>query len=106
MFSAPGYGGHSNDAAVMICDGEGVDIRTFVERQDKPFVVRGRQDGISLMMPRLQGLILDSLHNILKFSVSTGSKKLASVLSKSSSVDLDYIKRVIEASHESAEEDE
>ena len=32
LFSAPSYGNSDNDAAVMISDGEGVDIRTFSVR--------------------------------------------------------------------------
>ena len=39
IFSAPAYGNSDNDAAVMISDGEGVDIKTFRVRQDKPYAL-------------------------------------------------------------------
>ena len=32
IFSAPAYGNSDNDAAIMISDGEGVDIKTFAVR--------------------------------------------------------------------------
>ena len=48
VFSAPNYCASANDAAVMISDGEKVDVRTFTERQDKPFVLPERADGISV----------------------------------------------------------
>ena len=83
----------------MICDGEGVDIRTFVERTDKPFHVRTRdEDGFTIMMPRLLGNVLDAIYNILKFSVASESSTMASVLSKESSTDVDYIQTLIEES--------
>ena len=53
IFSAPGYGGSDNDAAVLISDGEDVDIRTFEERRDKPYVLPERADAFSVFQPRL-----------------------------------------------------
>ena len=90
----------------MICDGEGVDIRTFVEREDKPFIVRGKLDAFTIMMPRLQGHVLDIIYNILKMGVSSGSKTMSRVLSTSGSVDLDYLTTVIKMSKEGQEEEE
>ena len=84
----------------MVCDGEGVDIRTFVEREDKPFIVRGKLDAFTIMMPRLQGHVLDIIYNILKMGVSSGSKTMSRVLSTSGSVDLDYLTTVIKVSKE------
>ena len=67
VFSAPNYCASDNDAAVMISEGEKVDVRTFTERQDKPFVLPERADAFSVFQPRLQGLVLDAIYNILKF---------------------------------------
>ena len=68
----------------MICDGDEVDIRTFIERKDKPFQLKARdEDGFTIMMPRLLGHVLDAIYNILKFSVSSGSSTLRKVLSNS-----------------------
>ena len=67
VFSAPNYCASDNDAAVMISDGDKVDVRTFTERQDKPFVLPERADAFSVFQPRLQGLVLDAIYNILKF---------------------------------------
>ena len=53
VFSAPNYGASENDAAVMISDGDRVDVRTFTERQDKPFVLPEREDALSVFQPRL-----------------------------------------------------
>ena len=85
----------------MVCDGEGVDIRTFVEREDKPFIVRGKLDAFTIMMPRLQGHVLDIIYVMLKMGVSSGSRTMSRVLSTSSgSVDLDYLTRIIKVSKE------
>ena len=82
IFSAPCYGNSDNDAAVMISEGEGVDIRTFSARKDKPYALPDNEDALSVFQPRLQGLILDAIYNILKFSVSTRSPGLRKALSK------------------------
>jgi len=55
----------------MISDGDKVDVRTFTERQDKPFVLPDRADAFTVFQPRLQGLVLDTIYNILKFQLST-----------------------------------
>ena len=53
VFSAPNYCASDNDAAVMISEGDRVDVRTFTERQDKPFVLPERADAFSVFQPRL-----------------------------------------------------
>ena len=42
VFSAPNYSNSDNQASVLITDGENVDIRTFAERKDKPFILPER----------------------------------------------------------------
>ena len=84
----------------MISDGEGVDIKTFEERKEKPFAVSGSLDGFTIMMPRLISHVLDGIYNILKFSVSTSSPSLRRMLSNSSSIDLDYFEKVRDANQE------
>jgi|Transcript_25578 serine/threonine-protein phosphatase 2B catalytic subunit len=66
VFSAPNYCASDNEAAVMISDGDRVDVRTFTERQDKPFVLPERADAFSVFQPRLQSLVLDAIYHILK----------------------------------------
>ena len=39
IFSAPAYSNSDNDAAIMISDGEGLDIKTFSVRPDKPYAL-------------------------------------------------------------------
>jgi serine/threonine-protein phosphatase 2B catalytic subunit len=53
VFSAPNYCASGNDAAVMISEEDKVDVRTFTERQDKPFVLPERADAFSVFQPRL-----------------------------------------------------
>lgn len=48
IFSAPDYSGSNNDAAVLISDGDSVDIRTFSVRLDKPFRLPNDDDAISI----------------------------------------------------------
>lgn len=81
VFSAPNYGASENDAAVMISDGDRVDVRTFTERQDKPFVLPEREDALSVFQPRLQSLVLDAIYNILKFTLASQSPGLRRTLS-------------------------
>lgn len=87
----------------MISDGDRVDVRTFTERQDKPFVLPERQDAFSVFQPRLQAHVLDAIYNIFKFQLSAQSPGLRKTLSKTDSIDRDYLKKVIEASHEADE---
>lgn len=98
VFSAPNYCASDNDAAVMISEGDKVDVRTFTERKDKPYVLPERADAFTVMQPRLQSLILDVIYNILKFTVSSASPGLRRTLSKTTSTDKEYIMRVIAAS--------
>ena len=48
VFSAPNYSGSGNDAAVVITDGDSVDLRTFSEKRGKPFVLHDRADAFSV----------------------------------------------------------
>ena len=48
MFSAPNYSGSGNDAAVLISEKENVDVRTFEEKRDKPFILHDRADAFSV----------------------------------------------------------
>jgi len=98
VFSAPNYCASDNEAAVMISDGDRVDVRTFTERTDKPFVLPERQDAFGVFQPRLQSLVLDAIYNILKFQLSTQSPGLRKTLSSTQSIDKEYLKRVIAAS--------
>lgn len=79
----------------MISEGDRVDVRTFTERQDKPFVLPERADAFSVFQPRLQGLVLDAIYNILKFQISSASPGLRRTFSKTQSVDVEYLKKVI-----------
>lgn len=75
----------------MISDGDRVDVRTFTERQDKPYVLPERADAFSVFQPRLQGLVLDAIYNILKFTLASTSPGLRRTLSKTTSIDKDYL---------------
>ena len=48
MFSAPNYSNSANDAAVLISEGENVDVRTFEEKKGKPFVLQNKADAFSV----------------------------------------------------------
>ena len=48
VFSAPNYSGSGNDAAVLISEGEKMDVRTFAEKRDKPFVLHDKADAFSV----------------------------------------------------------
>ena len=100
IFSAPAYSNSDNDAAIMISDGDGLDIKTFSVRQDKPYALPEGQDALSLFQPRLQGLVLDAVYNILKFTLGTQSQGLRRTLTKTKEIDTDYLETVIAASKE------
>ena len=59
-----------------------------------------RADAFSVFQPRLQGLVLDAIYNILKFQLASTSPGLRRTLSKTQSIDMDYLKKVIAASEE------
>ena len=67
VFSAPNYCASDNEAAVMISEEDKVDVRTFTERQDKPYVLPEHVDAFSVFQPRLNSLVLDAIYNVLKF---------------------------------------
>ena len=54
----------------------------------------------------MQGLVLDAIYNILKFTLASTSPGLRRTLSKTTSTDRDYLQRVIAASkaHQEMEE--
>ena len=95
MFSAPNYSGSANDAAVLISEGENVDVRTFEEKRDKPFILHDRLDAFSVFQPKLQSYVLDVLYNIFKAAQSARSTAAARALSASTSTDAEYLKQVI-----------
>ena len=84
----------------MISEEDKVDIRTFTERKDKPYVLPERADAFSVFQPRLQSLILDAIYHISKYHLSSHNQTMARTLSKTMSIDRDYLKRVIAASNE------
>lgn len=107
IFSAPCYSNSDNEAAVMIADGTGVDIRTFEARQDKPYALPDNEDALSVFQPRLQGLVLDAIYNILKFTMGTQSRTMRHALKRENfSVDEGYLQTVIAASKAQQPEEE
>ena len=106
IFSAPGYCGSDNDGAVMISHGEEVDVRTYSVRTDKPYALPDDEDAFSVFQPRVQGLVLDAIYNILKFTVSSQSRSVRKALSKTNSVDEAYLATVIAASKEQITEED
>ena len=89
----------------MITDGDSVDIRTFAERKDKPFILnQDRINAFEAFQPRLSGLILDCFYNFFKSAHSQGNPVLKRALSKTASVDEDYLNKVIMSSLENEAE--
>ena len=95
VFSAPNYSQSDNQASVLIADGDSVDLRTFAERKDKPFIFPNRMNAIEALMPRMTGLILDCLANFLQTGHSMGNPVLKRALTKEASADQEYIDKVI-----------
>ena len=103
VFSAPNYSNSGNDAAVVISEGDGVDLRTFSEKRGKPFILHDRQDAFSVFQPKLQSLVLDMMYNVFKMAQSAKSTVAARALSTSSSTDAEYLKTVIMTSEQEKE---
>ena len=79
----------------MITDGDNVDLRTFAERKDKPFILPDRMNAFEAFSPRMTGLILDCFYNFFRTAHSAGNPVLKRALSKSVSTDEDYLNKVI-----------
>ena len=101
IFSAPNYCASDNDAAVMITEGDNVDVRTFAEKKDKPFCLPERPDAFQIFWPRMTSHILECVHLIMKFVVCESNSEIAPVLKRTSSIDSKYIQRVIAHSKKS-----
>ena len=98
VFSAPNYSGSGNDAAVVISDGDSVDLRTFSEKRGKPFVLHDRADAFSVFQPKLQSLVLDMLYNVFKMAQSAKSSSAGRALGTSTQNDINYLKTIIQES--------
>lgn len=98
VFSAPNYCGHGNEAALMISDGEAVDVRTFNTYKKKPYVLQDRQDAFSYYHADLTAGILHTIHHILKIGFSRGNQRVGRILSKTESIDPQYLQRIISES--------
>ena len=99
VFSAPNYSGSGNDAAVVITDGDSVDLRTFSEKRGKPFVLHDRADAFSVFQPKLQSLVLDMMYNVFKMAQSAKSSAAQRSLGVDSEKDVEYLKRIVEESN-------
>ena len=106
IFSAPNYCASDNDAAVMITEGDNVDVRTFAEKKDKPFCLPERPDAFQIFWPRMTSHILECVHLIMKFVVCESNSEIAPVLKRTSSIDSKYIQRVIAHSKKSLSPEE
>ena len=98
VFSAPDYCSGGNEAAVLISEGEKVDVRTFSVRKDKPYILTDRQDAFSFFQAHLQGHVLDCIYNILRVAHGANSTKVRNALQVSPSTDPEYLKKVIQES--------
>ena len=104
VFSAPNYSQSDNQASVLITDGDNVDLRTFAERKDKPFILPDRMNVFEAMAPRMNGLILDCFYNFFRQGHSISNPVLKRALSKSASTDDEYINKVIQESLKNTED--
>ena len=104
VFSAPDYCTGGNEAAVLISEGEKVDVRTFSVRKDKPYILHDRQDAFSFFQGHLQGHVLDCIYNILRVAHGSKSTSLRAGLSMSASTDPEYLKKVMAESISKDEE--
>ena len=50
---------------MIISNGTKLDVRTFTERKDKPYILPDGLDAFELFMPRIQALALDFVAGIL-----------------------------------------
>ena len=105
VFSAPNYSNSGNDAAVVITDGDSVDLRTFSEKRGKPFVLHDRADAFSVFQPKLQSLVLDMMYNVFKMAQSAKSSTAGRSLGVDSEKDVEYLKRIVEESNHAKKQD-
>jgi len=64
----------------MISENDKLDLKTFSERQDKPFLLPDGLDAFSLFMPRISALTLEAFMHIFKLQApGTGLAKQASI---------------------------
>ena len=78
-----------------------MDIRTFAERKDKPYILPDRATAFEVFQPRMTGLIMDCLYQIFKAAHSTYNPVIKRVLDKTQSTDDEYLNKVIATSLQS-----
>lgn len=66
VFSAPNYCDMKNDAAVMISEGEEVDLKTFQAKKNIPYILPDDANGFAFFSPFMTGHILDIVFNLVK----------------------------------------
>lgn len=95
VFSAPNYSGSNNEAAVLISEADNVDLRTFSEKKDKPFILQDRADAFSFFQPKLQSMVLEIMYQVLSVAQTAKSTVAGRALSISDSTDANYLKKII-----------
>ena len=110
IFSAPNYcGSYDNQAAVFISEGEEVDIRTFTEKKDKPYLLPNpddpKLDAITFFHGEMTGFVLDFLYQVFKTAHGTCRRdgRLTKTLASTVSYDADYLEKLLRTSEEKKE---
>ena len=87
---------------MFISDGEGVDIRTFVEKKEKPFLLPYPEDpavdAFTFFHSEMSGYILDFLYHIFKTAHGRRNRRLYKALSNSNSIDPEYMETLLTTS--------
>ena len=89
-----------NSAAVFITDGKGHSFEVFQETSRKPYElpINPLSDAITFFMDDFCGMLLDMMHAVSKTALGCVDETTANALSQSSSVDEQYIGKLIEKS--------
>ena len=102
IFSAPNYcGSYDNQAAVFITSGDDVDIRTFTEKKEKPYLLPDpddpQVDAFHFFHSELTGHVLDFLYQVFKTAHGRcrRDRRLTQTLGATCSYDEDYLSTVI-----------
>ena len=97
VFSAPNYcGSYENKAAVIVSEGEGIDVRSFKEKTNKPYILPSefpRMNAFTFYHDELMANVLDFMYNMCKKAVGRFDEDIEKVFS-----DKEYFNKVINMS--------
>ena len=103
VFSAPNYcGTHDNFGAVIVSAGTTIDIKTFTEKENQPFLLPEYplMNAFEFFNDDVTGYVYDFLYHMCKTAIDCLDDDISQSLNASTSTNAQYIQKLIQLNQE------